>query len=68
MNVAVDFGLLPLNEVLDILKNTHDKVEIVITGRYARPELIELADLVSEIKEIKHPFQKGILAREGIDF
>jgi len=43
-------------------------VDLVLTGNYAKEEVIEVADLVTEMKEIKHPFQKGIKAKEGIDF
>ena len=67
INVAIDFELLPLEKVLDLLKNKPLHVEVVLTGRTSPPELIELADLVTDMKEIKHPFSKGILARKGID-
>jgi ATP-dependent Lon protease len=68
VNVAVDFGLLSVNEVLDAIKNRAKHTEVILTGRYAPPEFIEIADLVSEIHEIKHPYQKGIMAREGIEY
>ena len=55
-------------EVKNFLKGKPEDVEIVITGRNAPVELIELADLVTEMREIKHPFQKGINARIGIEY
>jgi len=51
-----------------MLKNKPENVEVVLTGRFAPKELIEIADLVSEIQEIKHPYQKSINAREGIEY
>lgn len=68
INVAVDYGLLPLEEVLDFIQNKPDRLELVLTGRYAHPEIVKTADLVSEILEIKHPYQQGRQSREGIDF
>lgn len=68
LNVALDFELLELQEVLDFLEEKPDKVEIIITGRNAPQEIIEKADLVTEMLEIKHPFQKGIKARIGIEY
>ena len=68
INVALDFGLVSLNKVIKLIKNKPKNLELVLTGRNAPEQLIELADLVTEMKEIKHPFQKGILARKGIDY
>ncbi len=68
INVALDYQLLKLEAVMDLIKTCPKKVELVLTGRFAHPAIIELADLVSEVKEIKHPFQKGIEMREGIDY
>ncbi len=68
LNVAVDFNLIPLNDVLDLISQLPETTELVITGRYAKDELIEKADLVTEMKEIKHYFRKGVLAREGIEY
>ncbi|MEO0005633.1 MAG: cob(I)yrinic acid a,c-diamide adenosyltransferase [candidate division WOR-3 bacterium] len=67
INVAVDYGLLPLEEVLSLCQECPSDVELVLTGRGAKAQLLEIADLVSEIKEIKHPFQKGVVNRVGID-
>lgn len=68
INVAVSLGLITTSEVLELLKNKPVNLNVVLTGRNAPDELIELADLVTEMKEIKHPFQKDIPARKGIDF
>ncbi|NPV50165.1 MAG: cob(I)yrinic acid a,c-diamide adenosyltransferase [Candidatus Methanofastidiosum sp.] len=68
INIALHFKLIDLEKVIDILKNKPEGVEVILTGRYAPKELIEIADLVSEIIEVKHPYQKGIAAREGIEY
>lgn len=67
-NIAIDLGLIELEEVLDILKHKPEDMEIVLTGRNARPEIIEIAHLVSEITPIKHYWDTGIAAREGIEY
>ncbi len=68
LNVALDFGLLQVQQVKEILKNSPESVEIVITGRCAHPEILEIADLVSEIRDLKHYYKKGITARAGIEY
>jgi cob(I)alamin adenosyltransferase len=68
INVAVDFHLIPLKKVVDLLDKKPDNLELVLTGRNCPQELIERADLVSVIDEIKHPFQKGLKVRKGIEF
>ncbi len=67
INCAVDFGLLPLPEILDILRKKPDGMEIVLTGRGASEEIIAAADLVTEMTEVKHYYGKGIDARVGIE-
>lgn len=67
VNVALDWKLIELNDIINLIKNKPKKIELILTGRYADPKLIELADLVTEMKEIKHPYHKGILARDGIE-
>lgn len=62
------YGWLPLPEVVEALRRRHSAVHVVITGRRAPPELVELADLVTEMVEVKHPLQKGIPAQPGIEF
>lgn len=68
INVAIKFKLLKLSKLLKLIKEKPQRVELVLTGRYAHPKVIKLADYVTEMKEIKHPFKKGKLARPGIDF
>lgn len=68
INVAMYAKLLPVSEVVDFLKNNDLKqVEVVLTGRMAPDEIIEIADLVTEMREIKHYFSKGIHSRDGFD-
>ncbi len=61
-------NLISLKDVLDLIKSKPENIDLVLTGNYAKEEVIEAADLVTEMKEIKHPFQRGIKAKEGIDF
>jgi len=68
INVAVDFSLIPIKRVVDLLDKKPDNLELVLTGRNCPQELIERADLVSVIDEIKHPYQGGMEARKGIEF
>ncbi len=68
VNVAIKEGLLTAREVLEVLNQRPDYLHIVLTGRYAPQELIDTADLVTEMTEVKHPYQEGILAQPGIDY
>jgi cob(I)alamin adenosyltransferase len=65
---ALSTGLLPLTAVVAFLKQKPSALEIVLTGRNVPPELVELADYVSEIKAVKHPYEQGIPARKGIEY
>ena len=65
---AVYSKVLPFTKLLQLIKDKPDTIDLVVTGRHASKELIKLADLVSEMKEIKHPYKMGILAKKGIDF
>lgn len=67
-NIALDLDLIDLNEMIDVLKNKPEEMEIVLTGRNAKEEIIDIAHLVSEIKPVKHYWDKGIKARKGIEF
>ncbi len=67
VNVALYFGLIQVQEVLEIINRRPHHVEIVCTGRNAPEALIERADLVTEMKEIKHYYNQGVPAREGIE-
>ncbi|MFO7957378.1 MAG: cob(I)yrinic acid a,c-diamide adenosyltransferase [Candidatus Brocadiia bacterium] len=68
LSVALDFELLKIQEVVDFLEVKPEEVEIIITGRNAPQEIIDRADLVTEMREIKHPYQKGVQARIGIEY
>ncbi len=66
-NVAVSCGLFPVSRLLDLIDKKPDDTELVLTGRGAASEIIERADLVTEMKEIKHYYHKGVQARIGIE-
>lgn len=68
INNLVDYGMLKVEEVAEIIKNRPKGICLVLTGRNASPELIDIADTVTEMKEIKHVFRKGIKARKGIEY
>ncbi len=68
INVAVRLEQLSLEEVLDALKEKREMLHVVLTGRGAKDELIEIADLVTEMKMVKHPYRAGIKAQKGIEF
>jgi cob(I)alamin adenosyltransferase len=68
INYAIQLELLKLNDVIDMIKSKPADLDLVLTGNHAAKEIIELADLVTEMKEIKHPFKSGIKAKKGIDF
>ncbi|GAB6273371.1 MAG: cob(I)yrinic acid a,c-diamide adenosyltransferase [Peptococcaceae bacterium] len=67
INTAYFYQLISLNDMLDLITGKPDGVEIVFTGRYAPPEIVDQADLVTEMVEVKHYFQKGVYARDGIE-
>jgi len=66
-NMAVACGLLKVETLLDLIRCKPAELELVITGRYAHPDVIAAADLVTEMREVKHYYRKGVLARPGID-
>ena len=68
INIAISWKLIDLNEVIKILKEKPEHVEVILTGRYAPKELIEIADEVVECVEVKHPSKVGIKARPGIEY
>lgn len=69
INYVIDYDYLNLNEVLSALKQKPEMVHVILTGRNAKSELIQLADLVTEMREVKHPFkEQNILAQKGIEF
>lgn len=67
-NIAIDLGIIDVDEVVDVLKNKPDNMEIVLTGRNAHPKIIEIAHLVSNIEPVKHYWDTGIAARKGIEY
>ena len=67
INIALKFKLVRLKDVLDLIKHTPESIELVLTGRYAPMQLIKAADLVSEIKEVKHYYRRGFKARKGLE-
>ena len=68
VNIAMRYDYLDVNAVVDGLKARSDNTSVILTGRDAKPELMEYADLVTEMTEVKHPFQNGIKAQRGVDF
>jgi len=68
INVAIHLNLIKIDDVIKVIENKPEPLNLVLTGRNAKDEIIEKADLVTEMREIKHPFQKGIKAQKGIDF
>ncbi len=68
INYVIDFGLLPVDEMLTVLEKKPKRLHIVLTGRNAHEKVIERADLVTEMVEIKHQYSKGIKAQKGIEF
>lgn len=68
LNIVLRYEYLPMDEVLDELRGKRDMLHVVITGRNAREPLLELADLVTEMKLVKHPYKSGIKAQKGVEF
>ena len=64
----LDFKLIELKDVLELLRSKPPEMHVILTGRNAPPEILEIADLVTEMKEITHPMKKGVPAQQGIDF
>ncbi|WP_448535591.1 cob(I)yrinic acid a,c-diamide adenosyltransferase [Pseudothermotoga sp.] len=67
-NIAVFLGLFNVQDLLDVVSKRHERTEVIITGRYAPQELIDMADLVTEMVEVKHYYSRGIQARKGIEY
>jgi cob(I)alamin adenosyltransferase len=67
-NVALDFGLISLEDLLEIIEGKPPHVELILTGRSAHPEVVKSADLVSEVLNIRHHYDSGVEAREGIEY
>ena len=67
-NIAIDLGILDVDDVVEVLKNKPEEMEIVLTGRNAHEKVIEIAHLVSKIEPVKHYWDTGIVARKGIEY
>ena len=67
-NIAVKYNLFTAKELIDAVEQRAHKTEVIITGRYASQEIMDYADLVTEMREVKHYYQKGVMARKGIEF
>ena len=68
LNIVLRYGNLPLDEVVETLKNKPRDMHVIVTGRNAKDELIEVADLVTDMTMVKHPFRAGVKAQAGIEF
>jgi cob(I)alamin adenosyltransferase len=68
INVALDFHLIEVDDIISLIKNRPPHVELILTGRNADNRLIEMADLVTEMVKVKHPYDKGVKARQGIEY
>jgi cob(I)alamin adenosyltransferase len=68
INIALRYDYLNIEDVIAGVASRHKRTSVILTGRDAKPELIEYADLVSDMQEVKHPFQSGINAQQGIDY
>lgn len=68
LNIAIKYDYIPVTKVLEELRNKREMLHVVITGRNANPDLIELADLVSEMKVIKHPYGHGVKPQRGVEY
>src|SRR6516162_192708 len=68
LNIVLRYDYLPLDEVLGVLRAKPRDLHVIVTGRNAKPELVEVADLVTEMTLVKHPFRAGVKAQQGIEF
>ena len=68
INIAVAYGLVDLEAVLSFMRAKPERLELILTGRYAPREMMDLADTVTEMKEIRHHYSRGVAARKGIEY
>jgi cob(I)alamin adenosyltransferase len=68
INYAISYKMLDAERVAGTLRNKPERIHVILTGRNAHPLLVELADMVTEMREVKHPYQKGIMAQRGIEY
>lgn len=67
LNIALFYNLISVEDVIDLIESKPEHTELIITGRYAKDEILERADLVTEMREIKHYYRQGVMARKGIE-
>jgi cob(I)alamin adenosyltransferase len=68
INYAIGYSMLDPVKVVDVLKRKPEMVHVILTGRNAHPTIVEVADTVTEMREVKHAYQKGIMAQRGIEY
>jgi cob(I)alamin adenosyltransferase len=68
LNIVLRYDYLPLEEVLTVLRDKPEGKHVIVTGRNAKDELLEIADLVTEMTMVKHPFREGVKAQAGVEF
>ena len=68
INYAISYGMLDANRVADALKRKPEMVHVILTGRNAHPAIVELADTVTEMRQVKHAYEKGVMAQRGIEY
>jgi cob(I)alamin adenosyltransferase len=68
INYAISYGMLDSAKVVESLRNRPDMVHVILTGRNAHPTIVELADTVTEMRQVKHAYEKGVLAQKGIEY
>ncbi len=68
INYAISYGMLDANSVVEALKRKPEMVHVILTGRNAHPAIVELADTVTEMRQIKHAYEKGVMAQRGIEY
>ena len=68
INYAISYGMLDPAKVADALKHKPEQVHVILTGRNAHPTIVELADTVTEMKQVKHAYEKGVMAQRGIEY
>lgn len=68
INYVISYGMLPVEDVLDFLNRKPPALHVILTGRNAHPAIVDQADLVTEMKLVKHPFERGIMAQRGIEY
>src|SRR5215467_14190194 len=68
INYAISYGMLDAAKVVEVLKRKPEQVHVILTGRNAHPSIVEIADTVTEMKQVKHAYEKGVLAQRGIEY